>query len=299
MSNYKYQLTKSSFGQRKFVEIDQQEFCKIKKSRSILSAALSLEQVYDFYVSNLNDFEKELLLVAVDDMLQSDFSHNYFYSINASVGRRLANLLTSARSYFDQAPRFFAKCVANKNGIKTARTYMSLEYDSNSNYRVMEALRNHVQHQDVDVLSNTIGGRRDPKTGHMAFSVAPHIQGKRLLNSKKTKSSVRPDINENMDLRMLVRSYSQSISNIHKNLRSESKENIDSARSVIDQYIDYYKAAGDISIVALVAEDWSQGTLVDRVPILVDWDNTRQWLVSRNSTLGDYSKHYVTGKLGE
>ncbi len=298
VSNHQFRLIKLFSPGRKFVEIDEEEFNNIKQAREIMSAALSLEEVYDYFVSNLRDFEKELLIISVDEMLLFDFSHNNFYSISAAIGRRLANLLSSARSYFDQAPSLFAECASKDDSMELAKRIVSAEYDAKAEYRVMEALRNHVQHKDVGVLSHTFGGYRDPVTGHQIFSVAPTLLGRRLLENKKTKALVRPDIKEKMDLRLLVRAYAESISKIHGQLRSESKESVERARKVVDEcftkneYGPEYGSLGHLGVEKLISNK-----VCEKFYIVTAWDDTRQWLVSRNSVLWEYSKHYVTGKI--
>lgn len=264
-----------------------------------MSAALSLEEVYDYFVSNLRDFEKELLIISVDDMLLCDFSHNNFYTISAAIGRRLANLLSSARSYFDQAPSLFADCASKDDSMELAKRFVSAEYDAKAEYRVMEALRNHVQHKDVGVLSHTIGGCREPVDGHKVFSVAPSLTGRRLLENKKTKASVRPDIKEKMDLRLLVRTYAESISKIHGQLRLESKESVERARKFVDECFAKNESGADHgSLDNLCVEKLISNKVCERFYVVTAWDDTRQWLISRNPVLGDYSKHYVTGKIG-
>lgn len=295
----RYEMLMKVMGQNPIIDLTPEEFCKIKESRSILSASLALEQVYDFFTANLLEFEKELLSLSVDDMIYSDFTHNYFYSVNSAVGRRLANLLSSIRSFFDQAPRLFATCMADKNAIRVAKIYLSEQYDANDSYRVMEALRNHVQHQDVGVISNTIGAARDPTTRHLAYMIAPYIRGKMLLDSKKTKALVRPDIKEKMDVRLLVRSYAESISKVQKKLRQDSELSVKSAREYLDQCVARYKAQGVPEVAGLVAEHKKNDQIADSVPIFLQWDDTRKWLMSRNKSLGDFSKHYVSGQLGK
>lgn len=293
----KYFLTQRVIGCVQKLDLNLDEFCRIKKSRDILSAAINLEQVYDFYASGLLDFERELLSISAEDMLRGSFTTNYFYDIGAAVGRRLGNLLSNARGYFDQAPRHFARCMGDKMAAKTARCYMNVEYDSNVNYRVMEAVRNHVQHQDVGIISNTLGGRRDPETRHLAHTVSPFISGHHLLNSRKTKASVRPDIKEKMDVRLLVRSYSESISKIHCRLRSDAKDAIDGARVNLDGWVEKYLHYGG-SPAGLVAQFERDDRQIEYVPIVPEWDDTRIWLTERNRSLGDYVNHYVSGRIG-
>ena len=70
---------------------------------------LSAEEKFAIVADNLNDFERELLKATQDYILSSSPDYIPAMNIQLDIDRRLTNLLSSCRLYFDQ--------IAHRDGI--------------------------------------------------------------------------------------------------------------------------------------------------------------------------------------
>lgn len=280
--------------------ISEDQFKALCRARSTLSNALLMEEAYDLLVSNHQDFEEELAKISVEHMMRRRFSYEFMFADKAALSRRLANLLTAARIYVDQVPRYYARLMDDKNTLRYAREAMKREFDAHFAYRFMESYRNHVQHYSATVDSMMIGGARDQETMHLAFTVEPYAIKAKLELNRKFKKLVLDQMDERVDLRKMARGYVACFSRIHHQLRAKGGDTINEARSLVEQAVaGYAELQGGEKPVGLHAIHRNGDTEIESFPLLLDWDDTRQWLVKRNKRLEDLGRHYITTQLGK
>jgi len=98
-SKIKYLVTR--MGQRgdSAITITKSEYIALREAKHILSAGLDIEQQYEVLLSNYEDFEKEIVSVAIEHML---YAVGEFRQYHARLNKRIINLLTTSRLYKDQ-----------------------------------------------------------------------------------------------------------------------------------------------------------------------------------------------------
>lgn len=154
-----YGLTQDVLECEHFLRIPEAVFGRIASARDRSIRALEIEENLDMLLHNYVDFEHELLQISLRNALFSVGDWSEFRSVIQDLNRRMVNLLSTARLYLDHLRHRSApllKCASADSGAVEA--IISHEYEARRGYRVMEALRNHVQHRGLPLHSIT----RDP-----------------------------------------------------------------------------------------------------------------------------------------
>ena len=177
---------------------------------------------------------------------------------------------------------------------ETAATNMAVkaltaaQYDSNVDYRFMEQLRNYVQHAGMPIHVVTTGGSwigegNDQRREH---SLQYHASKQRLLaNGRFKRRRVLDELPDEIDLKLTTRGYMDSLSVIHTSAREMIASEASHARAHIQSAIDDYGAVHPDRFAGLHAICLDGDTQIEKVPILLDWDDVRLELEKRNRRL--------------
>ena len=163
----------------------------------------------------------------------------------------------------------------------------------------MEALRNHVQHQGIPIHSVTydsqwIGVGQDRM---MEFTVDIYAQRENLAANEKFKKSILAELSGDVDLKATCRQYVESISAINEIARDLARKSTTSARERVRAAHQRYAEIYQESLIGLTAFALSGEETVSSIPLLLDWDDVRLKLQSRNAKLVNLAKRYVSGRL--
>jgi hypothetical protein len=166
----------------------------------------------------------------------------------------------------------------------------------------MENLRNYVQHCGLAIhyfsLPENIEGEGD--TRFMKHGI--NIYSTREELEKDPKFSKRPvfsECTERINLVRTIRKYIEQLSSIHIEIRSLIEDNILKSRAFIEDIIFEYKDVNDNNALGLYAcgadstDPLSEVKI--KVSLLLDWDDVRVSLISKNRKLTNNSKHYISG----
>lgn len=233
----KYCLRKAVIDRVPDVEISAQDFNNLKISRHVLSNAFEIEQKYEILISNFLELEKEILHIAVNNVVRSAHTYAEHFETVSVLNTRLVNLLTATRLYFDQLPNNLRNCDMTQKGfIADFKSKCSEEYDSHFEYRFMEALRNHVQHQGIPIHNINQNARWTSHCddGLLEHSVQLLAKRSNLQENIKFKKSVLKEITADIDLIAASRQYIESISSINEFVRELISEGLTSARATIE-----------------------------------------------------------------
>ena len=206
--------------------ISNKDFDLLRTARTHLFKALSIEEKLNLVLENYAEFEQELFNCSVNNMLFQ--SGDWSSSIDEihTVNRRIINLLTTGRLYVDQV--FHNICSiygADSEQEKVVKKQTSQEYDSNlPGYRVMEAMRNYVQHRELPIrgLSKNMRRIENGSEVFMKNTIKLSIDINTLSEDKKFKKKVLTELQslgESVEFTPLVRQYLGSIGNIHLKIR--------------------------------------------------------------------------------
>lgn len=290
----KYSLHALVLEQNPELSISEGEFESFKKAKICLNSALALEENYDLLLSNYREFELEVLSASLTDMIS--FSHDYedFFEIRTSINRRALNLLSATRRYLDQYSKHLKKVGANP---AEAKAVCSKAYDDFFEYRFMEALRNHVQHEGLAVHSVTKGGSwlppHDPKL--LQFSIKPYAL-KADLEGTEFKKSILRESPDKVDLIYAARVHVGGISSVHKKVRELIKPFVEDARRLFEDALARHEVEAKKHYPGLAAIVKEGDVVIEKVPIFLDWDDVRRKLLTRNRSVENLAKRFVTSQ---
>ena len=131
-------------GSPPFLEIPSAEHDALLHAKSNVRAGMQMERSYWALVENYRDYEEELLKLALLKAVRSSFEWEAIQFESMGVDRRLMNLLSTARAYLDQLDSTFHRHFQEQQ--VALKAHRSAQYDTRLGYRVLEALRNVVQH---------------------------------------------------------------------------------------------------------------------------------------------------------
>ena len=148
----KFGITYPGSTAQDFFEISGEQFAHARLAKRNLFRVLSIEDKFDLVLANYTDFERELLDLALYQMVHFGVSWSSGHSDIYKVNRRLANLLSAARLYTDQIKHDAAALDSSETSLaQLLSKKFSDQYDARLGYRVMEALRNYAQHRSLPV----------------------------------------------------------------------------------------------------------------------------------------------------
>lgn len=231
----KYYLTELVGDKQEFLEINEEEYTQIGVSKDRLFQALFLEQKFDLVVENYAEYELELIKSTAHQMLFFDQSWTYYSEDINRISRRIVNLLTVSRLYSDQIIHHLNSIYGPRNKMTDIiNKKKSNEYDEHSSYRLMEALRNYVQHRGFPLhgciyASERVDAEND-FDGNLQYTITPYLSIKKLKEDKKFKISVLKDFEgteDKIDIKPIIRGFIASIAKIHDTIRGLLKADID------------------------------------------------------------------------
>lgn len=282
--------------------IDQEQFVQLKRSRNILLSARAIEEKYDLLIENYLEFEKELLSRTVEQMIFDKISYDDFYELRSILNRRVINLLTSTKLYKDQIEKHVRECVAvTKSAELFTKPLFSEEYDKNYEYRFLEAIRNHVQHYGLAIHSYSLPSKwvGDDDNRKVVNTIQLFTHKEELDKDSQFHKKTLRELDEKIDLITAIRVYVNSFNIIHQKIRTIIDTNIIEARDNINKTIQEYEnlnSGKSIGIYAFsVASNNPNAKVIEKFPIMLDWDNVRIKLIKKNPAHPNIHKHYVSG----
>lgn len=299
----KYFVKQFILGKTAILPINASQFNQLQQSQRSMVAAKAIEEKYDLMISNYLEFEKELLLQTTEQVVLNKESYDDFYQIKTIINRRIVNLLTSTKLYYDQMQRQVRLCDLNNDDFSTTVLgYFSREYDSHFEYRFMENIRNYVQHCGLAIHSFSLpmnwegeGDSRLMKNGIKIYSTREELG----QDPKFSRRPVFAECADKINLTKSIRKYIEKLSSIHDEIRTLIEWNLKESRNCIENIISQYKAINDNDALGIYAysvdSDDPLGHITTKIPLLLDWDNVRLNLIKKNKKLTNNSKRYISG----
>jgi len=300
----KYTIRVWASGNYPELSIDEARFNNLKQARLCLSAALAIEEKYELLISNYLDLEKECLNVTSISMIRSSTDYSGFFDIRLAFNRRVVNLLTSTKLYIDQIQQHVKSCFPDRSDIgDNVKALFSAEYGKFFEYRFMEALRNYVQHRGLAVHSTSLGSKWTSQEGdaELEFKTRLFTHKTEVDGDKAFKKQVSKEMAEKVDLLYAVRVYVGSISKIHCEIRELVAPTSEDSRHQILEAINEYEAIngkkplGLNAISSIPKEPIDE--MIEKFPLLLEWDDIRLDLIKKNKSLANLSKRYVSNSV--
>lgn len=210
-------------GRSGFKDISEEYFNQLNESHCCLFNAYQFEQKYDLVVGNFLELENDVFRAVMDHMIGRFPGWTNHFEVQLTINRRVANLLSACKTYFDQMNRHFILCFkGSKKEARSMKQYSGSLYDKRPEYRLMEALRNHVQHHSLAVHSCSVGGKNVDHDGQsrVQYGVEFRVNRSELLHNRKFKALVRDEMPERVDIIAAIRVYMDCINYIQKRGRN-------------------------------------------------------------------------------
>lgn len=280
------------------IKISEEEFTILRKSRQILSNALAIEEKYEMLISNYLTLEKQMLCLSSELMIRSNLDYREFFEETQAINLCMVNLLTSARLYVDQIRQNVENCMPGESEMqKKVKDCFSFEYDSNEEYRLMEALRNYVQHCGLPVhfISHHLSKQESQAGKFFEYRMDIFSSKSSLMQDHKFKRKVLDGFEEQIDLKSAVRSYIESLSYIQDFVRTQIKDSVINARNNIESQHKAYRVhyPYETSALAAIGKDVHGKTTLS-TSLILDYDDIRVLLHKRNQELVNLKRRYVS-----
>ncbi len=308
VSIMKFGISKLVMGFDGFLEIEEVEYTLAKTARQNLLEILFLEEKFDLVTENFYEYETELLSIASRMMIFSNDDHVSMSRERNLISRRIVNLLTAGRMYTNQCIQHMERMYgADSDNLTTLKNHISFQYDNSLGYRVIEALRNHVQHRGFPIHSMKFSHKwvdidTDSQLLHRAI---PEIGIQELAEDGDFKKSVLNELkeiqhNDWVDARPLIREYTECICKIHEKIREAVRPDLMEWERDLDIIIAKFQnefgkevpLAGLIIVSAKNDDQWIETKTIHKGAV-----ERRQALEQKNSRFVNLHKRVASNEI--
>jgi hypothetical protein len=288
-------------------EIVEERFSKILRSQKAVLQILAIEEQFDMLLENFYEFEAAILMASLRHQVYNRFNYQSAHDDRILISRRLENMLSTCRSYLDSTHHYLSQVYGDDSDIEYSLLFKkSLEYDHHLGYRVTEALRNYVQHVGRPVHAVVYSSRLiEPSQNALSsITVAPTLSVAELEKDDKFKASVLDELRElddNIDLRPLIREYVDCLYEIQGALRRNCLTDLQEWESEIGNAVEM--ASGEDQpdppgVIAIYCED--QGEVVgDRVRIIPQSVDRAYYFMNKNKVIRPISSRFVSSQVDQ
>lgn len=146
-------------GEKRRVPISPALFERIRASNDGLGHILDIEEAYEINLGNYVDFERGVTAHLAKELVHPAFDLPAVDDARRTVSRLLDNLLSSSFSFLEQTRRRMKRIGGQSlfDAFRTACVDLETRFPV---LLLMEAIRNHAQHDGSGVSGITLGGRR-------------------------------------------------------------------------------------------------------------------------------------------
>lgn len=286
------------------IELAKAEYSSIIDSMNRIYLACDFEEKLDILLENLQEYERDLLALALQYSLFPSLDDERVAIERQLVNRRITNLLSSARMYVDQMQHSLSRIYVGGSGPDAAGLF-AREYDAHLEYRIAEALRNFSQHRALPVhLMNwpSTWDEMGSDTERLRFSVMPEISLDELEVEGGFKASVLDDLRRTSKKRFpltpILRQYVESLARVHEEVRTAINGQVERDHELILRTIERARAKfGESPLLGLVASKGADADHVDGHHFVNEksWER-RAVLIKKNSSLGKLSRRFVSAE---
>lgn len=213
-----------------FIDIDVSEHNELLLVESHLNHAIGVEDKFDVTVQNYLEFETSILCEAARDLIGTQRGAEEHERLRRLFARRVLNVLSSARLYLDSLAHHAAQILSDDPGrLAKVETARRAQYDSSSEYRLAESLRNYAQHRALAV-HGLIGKSTQPETDVFEYCIQPYLDPEELHMDRKFNLRVLEELLPSgrvVELKPVMRGYIEGLGRIHAVFRAETRSQLE------------------------------------------------------------------------
>jgi hypothetical protein len=295
-----YGITIATVGNWSFISITPEEFQQIKDARRKLLAALEIEEKFDLFMENYAEYERDVLRIAQRQMLRDDGTWTTAMDDILLLNRRLANLLMAGRLYRDQVRHDIAT-IYGRRSVKARNIDAAFSRESNGalGYRVIEALRNYVQHEALPIRNLHYGPEKVSSNGRelVRFTLTPELDVAALRVSD-FKRSVFAEIEKSAgrSVTVFAREFVTGLTRVQREIRQATEEDMHAWKSAIDGVVSVGREQFHCHIgLAVVARD-EFGNHPEIIEIFEDFVQRLVALRKRYLNIGSLTEWFVSSE---
>ena len=263
---------------------------EVKAAKRSCLFAVEVEEKLNLLLANYYEFETELLKQAESFVIWPKLNHESAMLARLSIDRRLVNLLTSCRLYLDQTDHGFSQLYGNPSPeLSNLIEFRHDLYDSHFGYRLLEALRNHVQHSGlpVHVFTRNISLIKGAIPNYGQHVVIPQTKPETLAENESFKKSVLAELcamGKEVDLRVHVRDYISCLVQVHLHIRTLISSKITADRTVYNSACTEYSTINSqaVQVPHLIAIN-EDGSHSEQIALSTEILSYYESLVTRNT----------------
>lgn len=299
-----YALQQNFLDSASAVPLTKERYEDIIKSKTNLVGALEIEHKFDMLIRNYEELEAEFLKISLRTAIHGERAWDVGIDMLQEINRRITNVLTTARLYLDQVPHELTLAFG-KNSLQQAqfKTSTTRAYDEHFGYRVCEALRNYVQHRGMPcqrIERCTSQAEKSERTrSHCNVYVRSLLQRHVLEGDGKFKASIMTELNkleEDPDLKLLVREYVQGLGTVHSATRDLLAESIASWEASVSEAVTHYQDVRGEDVTGLRLVELDGQIVISHTDLAGDINisGRRRELVARNRSTSHLSHMVAT-----
>jgi len=297
-----YVLTRRVLGRPPEVAIDAGRYAALNEAMGIQRAALEIEEKFDLVVANYEELEREILTLTLTHAVRGESAWATMSSARLLLARRLVNLLTTCRLYVDQVTHSVSRSPTPGCTRDQAEKVFSDQYDGNPAYRIMDALRNHVQHRTLAIAEMSYGCRREREVATHAlleFTLSLTLDLEALRDDRAFKKATLEELEalpkERQDLILLVRQYIESLGRAQERLRELLAPAVKRADGDVHWALTQWQTVSDSTTGIVAVRRHEDSSWVEYVAVTGKSKERREALVASNRSLGDLASSFVSG----
>ncbi|WP_420632056.1 hypothetical protein [Candidatus Leptofilum sp.] len=295
-----YGITKLTIGFPGFVEIEEHEYSKYVQAINGLAEALYLEEKFDFVACNFLEYEEDLLSLGARHMVSPSQFFDRGHEERRAISRRIINLLSASRLFLDQSTHHLSNIYGSDSlQVDLIKEEKSKQYDKLLGYRVMEALRNHVQHRGYPIHTITYASHK--VEDYVLHTVIPQMEIRYFLDDKKFKSSVLSeikDLGQKISINRYIREFMEGLEAVQSKIRDVLIEDLMSWENLLNDIEARFKAANgsQVSLAGLAVVIENDKRYVETHSVVADIMKRRKALANKNTGFNNLSSQYVSDK---
>lgn len=303
----KYIVSGTELSEQEYIEISREDMQKLLDTKIRLVNFMYFEEKFDILIENFLEYEQEVFRSTLNKMYFPASSIDWTAGIGDlhAINRRLINLLTTTKLYLDQAAHDLNSVFAGASDKFTKLT--KIEYDTVLGYRVLEALRNYVQHRGLPIHIMNYNSIRNEKRSEqsMLHSVSIHLKLNKLKEDGKFKAAILKELVDmkeeeglkekgQVNIGKLIRQYISSLGAIQNKMRGNLADNLYEWDTMFEDLYkeieEKYKETGTVYIAELNSLGFQQNrTFISLNPI-----QRRRILMEKNNSFNFIDRHNAT-----
>lgn len=289
------------------VDIESTVFDEAKSDYAFNQAALAAEEKYALVQRNYVHFESTLASITLNNLVFNTCEWSNFIDSIQLVNGSLLNLLSSTKAYLDQVPQHLNDIFGKESLEATAFIQLTHnEFDSRFAYRIISALRNHLQHGDFPVkwleFSSAWSTNNEVKES-CSHKIAVLLSVDDLIRNGYIRAATRAELEatgqSRLDVKPLVRGYMSSFAHLHNNVRTsfdqKAKLPEERVRALITRAVNGGSTEMLWSLSAIAIND--TGELLEKIPVFPENIDRRKHLTKHSSLNTNMEKHFVSSEV--